>query len=214
MRLLIPLLCFTFVYSTQVLANEVTEFEVTEEKGVFHIRASVVVHVPAKYVRAVLTDYVHIYRLNPSVVESEVLTSQDDNVTRVRTKVIGCVVSYCTEIERVDDVRVLASGDIQAKIVPQSSQFKSGVALWQIRPMGENTLLTYVAEMEPDFFIPPLIGTSIVKDKLQDEVMISFTALERIASIQLERDWDPDWIVTNWMESSKTKVSEQSGVDK
>ena len=196
-RVLTLFISFTFIYSTPALTNEIVELKVTEEDGVYYIKASVILHAPVEYVQAVLTDYVHIYRLNPSIVESEVITSPDQNITRVRTKVIGCVVSFCTEIERVDDVRVLVSGDMRAEIVPESSQFKSGFALWQIRTMGDYTRLTYLAEMEPDFFIPPIIGISIVKDKIQEEIIISFTSLERIASIQSERDWDPDWIITN-----------------
>ena len=213
-RLLIPFLCLSFINSTAVLANDITEFEVTEDEGVFYIKASVVLHAPADYVHGVLTDYVHIYRLNPSIIESEVLSSADDNVARVRTKVLACVISYCEEIERVEDVRILASGDIQAKIVPEFSQFKSGVTLWQIRSMGEDSLLTYYAEMEPEFFIPPIIGNAMVKAKLRDEIMTSFTRLEKIASIQSERDWNPDWIVVNWPDTNKTKAREQSGVDK
>ena len=213
-RLLVPILCITFINSTAVLANDITEFEVTEEKGVFYIKAIVVLHAPAEYVRDVLTDYVHIYRLNPSIIESEVLASPGNNVARVRTKVIGCVAFYCEEIERVEDVRILASGDIQAEIVPEFSQFKSGVTLWQIRSMGENARLIYYAEMEPDFFIPPVIGNSIVKAKLRDEIMTSFRRLEKIASIQAERDWNPDWTFTNWTDTKNTKASEPGDEDK
>ena len=213
MRLLVPFFCLTLINSASVLANDITEFEVTEDEGVFYIKASVVLHAPAKYVHGVLTDYVHIYRLNPSIIESEVLASADNNVARIRTKVIGCVSFYCEEIERVEDVRILASGDIQAKIVPESSQFKSGVTLWQIRSMGDVSRLTYYAEMEPDFFIPPVIGNAIVKAKLRDEIMTSFRRLEKIASIQAERDWNPDWIVNNWADTYKAKAREQSGVD-
>ena len=197
-KLLSCFLVLTFINSTLVLANDITEFEVTEEEGVYYIKASVVLYAPARYVHNVLTDYVHIYRLNPSIIESEVLESEDDNIVRVRTKVIGCVAFYCEEIERVDDVRILASGDIQAEIVPELSQFKSGIALWKIQSMGESSKLTYLAEMEPDFFIPPLIGISIVKEKLHDEIMISFTHLEKIASIQSERDWSNDRTIINW----------------
>ena len=213
-RLLVPVLCLIFINSTAVLANDIAKFEVTEEEGVFYINASVVLNAPAEYVHAVLTDYVHIYRLNPSITENEILASSGDNVTRVRTKVIGCVAFYCEEIERVEDVRILASGDIQAEIVPEYSQFKSGVTLWQIRSMGEASRLTYHAEMEPDFFIPPLIGNSIVKVKLREEIMISFTRLEKIAIIQSERDWNPDRAFTDQMDKKNTKASELSGEDK
>jgi hypothetical protein len=213
-RLLVALFCLIFIYSASVLANDIVEFEVTEDEGVFYINASVVLDAPAEYIHNVLTDYVHIYRLNPSIIESEVLASPGDNVARIRTKVIACVISYCEEIERVEDVRILASGDIQAKIVPQFSQFKSGATLWQIRSMGEGSRLSYHAEMEPDFFIPPIIGNVIVKAKLRYEIMTSFRRLEKIASIQLERDWNPDWIITNWANPDKTKPGEQSGMDK
>lgn len=213
-KLLAPLLCLAFIYSSQVLANDITEFEVSEDEGVFYIKASVILHAPAEYVHNVLTDYVHIYRLNPSIVESEILASPNGEVARIRTKVIGCVISYCEEIERVEDVKILSSGDIQAEIVPESSQFKSGVTLWQIRPMGEKSSLIYHAEMEPDFFIPPIIGNSIVKAKLRDEIKISFALLEKIASIQSERDWSPDWTFTNWRDTKNTKVGEPSGMGK
>ena len=213
-RLLIPFLCLSFINSTAVLANDITEFEVTEEAGVFYIKAVVILHAPAEYVHNVLTDYVHIYRLNPSIIESEVLSSPDDNVARVRTKVIGCFAFYCDEIERVEDVRILASGDVQAKIVAELSQFKSGVTLWQIRSIGENARLIYYAEMEPDFFIPPVIGNAIVKAKLREELMTSFMRLEKIASIQSERDWNPDWTFTNWTDTKNTKASEPGDVGK
>ncbi len=212
-RLLVPVLCLIFISSTAVLANDIAEFEVSEEEGVFYINASVVLQAPAEYVRSVLTDYVHIYRLNPSIIESEVLEPPGNNVARIRTKVIGCVIFYCEEIERVEDVRILASGDIQAKIVPESSQFKSGVTLWQVRSMGEESKLTYHAEMEPDFYVPPLIGNTIVKAKLREEIMTSFTRLERIARIQSERDWNPDWTFTDQMDKKNTQASELSGED-
>ena len=57
------------------------EVEVTEQGGVFQIKASVVVDAAADYVRRVLSDFVHIYRLNSSIIESEVLASDHQSVT-------------------------------------------------------------------------------------------------------------------------------------
>jgi hypothetical protein len=68
--------------------------------------------------------------------------------------------------------------------------------------------------MEPDFFIPPVIGNAIVKAKLREELMTSFTRLEKIASIQSERDWNPDWTFTNWTDTKNTKASEPGDEDK
>jgi len=187
-----------------VLANDIDELEVSEEEGVYYIKASVVLRAPAEYVRNVLTDYVHIYRLNPSIIESEVLTSPGNDVARIRTKVIGCIASYCEELERVEEVRMLASGDIQAVILPDSGQFNSGFTLWQIQSIGEHARLTYHAEIEPGFFIPPVIGSYIVKAKLREELTTSFARLEKIAHIQSQRDWDPELNFPNKMAAINT----------
>ncbi|MGD2053256.1 MAG: hypothetical protein PVG45_04030, partial [Gammaproteobacteria bacterium] len=56
-----------------VLAFEFSEAEVTENNGIFHIRIAAVITAPPAYIRAVLSDYLHIYRLSPSIIESEVL---------------------------------------------------------------------------------------------------------------------------------------------
>jgi len=188
----VSLLYLLLLHSTQTLAHDISEFDVTEKDGVFYIKASMVLHAPTPYVHAVLTDYIHIYRLNPSIIESQILSPPDENTARIRTKVIGCVLSYCQELERVEDVRILPSGTIQALIVPQLSQFKSGTTLWQIQAIGKYSKLRYYSEIEPDFFIPPILGTAIVKNKLREELTASFSLLEKIAIIQSERDWNPD----------------------
>jgi len=188
----VSLFYLLLLHGTQTLAHDISEFDVTEKDSVFYIKASMVLHAPASYVHAVLTDYIHIYRLNPSIIESEILSPPDENTARIRTKVIGCVLSYCQELERVEDVHILPSGTIQALIVPQLSQFKSGTTLWQIQARGKHSKLSYYSEIEPDFFIPPILGATIVKNKLREELTSSFSLLEKIAIIQSERDWSPD----------------------
>ena len=60
--------CGMFLYVQVITAGDITEFEVTDREGVYYINASMVIDAPSEYVRYVLTDYVHIYRLNPSIV--------------------------------------------------------------------------------------------------------------------------------------------------
>ena len=172
-------------------AGDLTELLVTENGGVYHIRMVMVVHVPAKYVRGVLTDYAHIYRLNPSITESEILPSPQQGVVRVRTLMHGCVAFFCKDVGRVEDVRELVSGDLRAEIVPELSNLKSGSAEWAIQPLGEHTQVTYQADMEPDFFIPPLIGSYFVKRNMRKEIMVSFMRLECVAQIQARLDTLP-----------------------
>jgi hypothetical protein len=172
-------------------AGELTELQVTETEGVYHVKMVMLLQAPENHVRAVLTDYAHIYRLNPSITESGILPSPGQGVARVRTLMTGCIAFFCRHVERAEDVRQLASGDLRAEIVPELSDLRSGRAEWKIQARGEHSQVTYEAYMEPDFFIPPVIGSYFVKKNIHKEIMTTFTRLECVAQIQARRDGNP-----------------------
>jgi hypothetical protein len=97
---------------------------------------------------------------------------------------------FCKEVERVEAVRLLQSGDLEAEIIPALSEFKSGKATWKIIPLEGNSRMVYEASLEPDFFIPPVVGPAIVKDNLKNEFLTTLERIERIASYQANRDRD------------------------
>ena len=167
--------------------------EITEKSGVYRIKVVAIIDAPARYVRYVLTDYRHIYRLNPSIIESEVLKKDDDGSVSVRTRVIGCAAYFCEELDRVEKVRLLPSGDLLAEIIPELSEFKSGQTLWRIKTLGEHCEVTYLSDMEPDIFIPPLVGKFLIKKSIRQEMQISFANLEKISSIMAEREWQENY---------------------
>jgi hypothetical protein len=179
-----------FLQPVYTLAFEFTEAEVTESNGVFRIRVAATITAPSEYIRDVLIDSLHIYRLSPSIIESEVLSSSENGEKHVRTRLLCCTPVFCREVERVDIVRQLQSGDLEAEIVPDLSEFKSGRATWKITPIKDHSYLIYEAFLEPDFFIPPVVGTSLVKDNLKNEFMTTFERVERIASFNAGRDRD------------------------
>ena len=165
-----------------------SEIEINEQSGVYQIKVTALIAAPADYVRYVLTDYKHIYRLNPSIIESEVLEQDEAGSASVRTKVIGCAAYFCEELDRVEKVRVLPSGDLYAEIIPELSQFKSGKTHWQIKPMGDHCEVTYLSEMEPDIYIPPVVGKFLIKKSIREGMRTSFTNLGKISSILAGRE--------------------------
>jgi abortive infection bacteriophage resistance protein len=98
----------------------------------------------------------------------------------------GCVLFYCTEFTRVDDVRELDSGELVAVIVPDMSDFGSGTALWRITQHGDRSRLVYEAQIQPDFFVPSLIGSYFVKHKLKAELLTVFQRIECNAKARLQ----------------------------
>ena len=71
---------------------------------------------PAEYVWRVLTDFMHFYRLNPSIIESDILPSPKPGVARARTLARDCISFICRRIERVEDVQVVGEGQLVASV--------------------------------------------------------------------------------------------------
>ena len=173
------------------------DVNVFEENGIYHISISSEIDASAEHVRHVLTDYIHIYRLSDSIIESKILAPSADNKVQVETLVLCCMPLFCKEVARVEEVSILKSGNIHTRIVPEMSDFRSGEATWEIKPNGNTTHLNYQATFEPDFFIPPLLGTHMVIKNLREEFSSTFSRVQHIARINEAREWNDNFEFAN-----------------
>jgi hypothetical protein len=169
-------------------ARNLPNFEISENSGNYRVRMVMLIHAPARYVSSVLTDYKYIYRLNPSITESEILPSPRSGTVRVKTRMQGCILFFCRDVDRVEEVREVNAGHLQAVIIPELSDFTSGSADWRIQPVGDDSRIIYEAQATPAFFIPPVIGSYFVKRAFADAVITSFAKLECIARIKAGLD--------------------------
>ena len=199
-------LCGVMLGCSSVLHAEgnLRDVTVTENGGVYRITASAVVEAPAEYVRLVLSDFVHIYRLNPSIIESEVLVDEDTTATYVRTLVLGCSGYFCRELERVEKVRTLPSGDLVAEVVPEKSEFRSGITVWQVEAVGEHSRIAYKSEVEPKFYIPPVVGKFMAKKSIRNGIITSLQNIEKIANVLAEKDWKADFMLSSKQSTAYT----------
>lgn len=180
----------------QLNAVQIENNSVAEENGIYRIKIRARLDAPAKYVREVLTDYKHIYRLNPSITENSLLPSPKEGIVRVRTRIVDCIFLVCLDIIRVEDVEVLSGGLLRTTIVPSLSNFRYGITDWRIQTMHEQSKISYQSSQQPDFYIPPLIGTYFAKQQLQKNVLYSLEMLECLAKIREELDWNPELQMT------------------
>jgi hypothetical protein len=180
-----------YLTALQVDALDIKELQISENGGLYHIRLVAVIDAPAEYVHRVLTDYVHLHRLHPSIIQDDILASPGNGVVRVRTRMLDCIFIFCVELDRVEDVREVSPYDLHSVVVPSLSNFRSGEADWHIDEMGDRSQVVYEAQMEPDFTIVPIIGPMFIVEKLRDEMVTSLARIECIAKIEEEREWDP-----------------------
>lgn len=132
---------------------------------------SVEVDAPIDAVRAVVTDYDHLERINNDVVQSDVLQIYDTSRLKRRMWINHCVLVFCFDLYFIEDVEILDDGSIQTTVLPAESNFKSGRSLWQIEAVSDAvTRISVQAEQTPDFWIPPLVGPIILKRAFMKEV--------------------------------------------
>ncbi len=168
--------------ATAAVATDPERVTVERDGKTYQVQMSVVLEAPAERVRALLTDYAHLDRVNPAVLESELLAAPAAGVTRVRTTLKSCVWFFCKEIDLVEDLETSPEGDIRAQIVTELSDLKAGQTHWQIRPDGAATRLTYTSTIEPGFWVPPLIGPRAIVKNLRRNLALTAENLERLSN--------------------------------
>ena len=166
------------------MAVEIDDVHITRKGRVYRAQLTFDVTASVDQVASVLTDYEHPNWLTPDVTSREIV-SRRSGVTRVRTQIHSCVVFFCKDLTLTQDVTVVA-GAIKADIVPEESDFLSGYLLWSITSDGRGgSYIQYESVIEPDFFIPPLIGGYFMRKRFQQQIFAAAENLEREAAREL-----------------------------
>jgi hypothetical protein len=177
----IVLFLASFIAMSHARALEIERFDIEKDGRVYYVDMTFTIAAPADDVIAVLTDYGRPDRLNPDVRKQEVISVRGA-VTRVQTEVRSCLFVFCRNITLIQDVTV-ESGTILADIVPESSDFRSGSMRWSVTGTADNlSRVVYTADMEPDVFIPPLIGRTLIRKMLENDVLGAAAKLESEAT--------------------------------
>jgi hypothetical protein len=135
-----------------------------------------------------LLDFNAIKELNDSFKVSRLLAQHGNHYTVLLISE-GCIWFFCRRIKQVQIVTDLGHGYLSSNTDPTQSDMLSGKVLWHVRAdpaSARQTLVSYRADFEPDFFIPPLIGPWLMKKSLLREGQQTVNAIEQRAQ-QLDR---------------------------
>lgn len=163
------------------VAGEVLNVAVEQYATRYVVEIDARFDVPAGRLRALLTDYPNLGLINDSIRRSEVLETISPRHHCVRTEARVCVALLCKTIVQVQDVSQLSDGDILASVRATRSDFSYGIARWQFREEAAGTRMRFRSEIEPAFWVPPLIGPWMIRHALQAEALKSVANLERLA---------------------------------
>lgn len=164
------------------VASEVHESSIYFEGRTYHYRFAVDVEAPLEAVRAVVTDYDNLQRINNDVVQSLVLERYDEQRLKRRMWINHCLLVFCFDLYFVENVDLLDDGRIRTTIIPAESNFSHGQSVWRLEPLGETTTrISVEANQTPDFWIPPVIGPLVFKRAFVREVRETGRNIEREA---------------------------------
>ena len=143
---------------------------------------------PLEATHAVITDHEALKHFNDGVLESDVLETYADGALKRKLLVEQCVLVFCFDLRFIEKVEARGNQQIVATIIPEESNFRRGTATWMLEPIGkETTKLRVIAEQEPDFWIPPVIGPAVIKHVFREEIR---ETAENIESAAINRDFD------------------------
>lgn len=161
---------------------EVIRAEVHHDEDLYTLYLEARLSAPPLAVFAVITDYPHIQDLHRRVRESRVLRRLDARTTEVFTLLRGCVAAvFCKSIRRVELVTENPPYELSAEVLPGQSDLKSGRVHWQLSAEADGTRLTYQSEMEPDFWVPPLLGDALMSRSIRNTTQQMIEEVERLA---------------------------------
>ncbi|MEY4730920.1 MAG: hypothetical protein RL020_2078 [Pseudomonadota bacterium] len=138
---------------------------------------------PPKLIFEVLTDYEHMHGYVPDMTSSRIV-SKEETKLRVEQKGKSGIGPFKFKFEVVRDVELTPLTEIKSILV--SGNFKSMRTSTKITPEGDNTKLDYFADMEPDFWVPPLIGSTILKRQVRRQFDAFVAELAKRSQINTE----------------------------
>lgn len=177
----IGLVLFTLSASAVISAAVLQSVEVTHLGKRYELLSQSQLNAPREAIFDILTDYERFGRISRAYTEFGYLDPAPDGTPIVHTTMEGCVLFFCKSLRRVELLETREPGFIRTVTLPEQSDFRYAVSQWDLEPRGEGTLLTYHLEMEPDFWVPPLIGPWILKQRLESGGRRAVDRIERLA---------------------------------
>ena len=179
-------LCFALILLTPTLyAGELLHSFVDEEDDHYILNLDMRIEGEYDDVYEILINFDHLDNVNKTIESSQLLES-NDNVHKVQFLSHGCVWIICQDVNQVVMVTELGDGYIMSEVLPELSDMRYGRTLWQVIDEGENTRIKYYSDVVPDFWVPPLIGSSILQDRLLKEGIKTINGIEHIINEELE----------------------------
>lgn len=165
----------------ELLAATIRTIKIEHDDGVYRLVSTAYLAAPREAIFEVLTDYERFGRISSTYKDYGFMEPAADGTPIIYTTMQGCVLFFCVTMRRVERMEVEAPSSIRSDTLPGQSDFKLGISEWTLEPEAGGTAMTYRLTIEPDFWIPPLIGPWVLKQRLERGGTGAVNRIERLA---------------------------------
>ena len=180
------LLLLIIAFPAAAGAATLRDVTVDHVDGIYVMRSEVWFDVGIERIYGLLLDWDQSPKFSSIIVESRNLEPAPDGRGRYYSRTEGCLWFFCKSFERYGYVEHEPLSYIEATVDPEKSDFELSDERWEFREEADGTVVVYAFRMKPKFFIPPLIGPAILKNKLRNG---GADAIDRIEA--LAKDYAP-----------------------
>ena len=164
------------------MASTLDHLEVTHVGKRYQVVMHASMQTSADKAYAIFTDYTRLPEINTAIIKVEAIEGGELPAQRIHTQVKVCVLGFCRIFDQVQDMLKTPPESLQADVIPELSNLRYGKASWRIWDDDGVAKLIFEAVVEPDFWVPPLIGPWMIERKLASEAVDTAEGIERLAN--------------------------------
>lgn len=169
------------VSALPAFAADLRDVRVERDGELYQMRSEVYFAVERVALYEVFRDWNLSPQFSSWVVEARNLEPDDTGRPGFYIRNHGCMLFICKTLVREGYVADRPYEVIRASADAERSDFSISNETWRFESEGDGTLVVYELDMEPKFWVPPVIGPWVIKRKLRNDGRDALDRIERIA---------------------------------
>lgn len=170
-----------FLFSFVVRSAELRDISIELRGERYRLTSETYLDVSRESLYAVLSDFEQFKKFTSAIVESRNTGPDARGRPGFYARMQGCVLLFCKSFIRTGYVLLSPIAEIVAISNPDESDFKYSRERWQLIPDGDGTVMVYDFELEPAFWVPPVIGPFVIQRALRSGAERAVNRIEALA---------------------------------
>ena len=169
------------LHSNAAPSAELRDVQIELKDERYHLFSETFLDVSREALYEVLTDFEQFEKFTSAIVESRNTEPDENGQPGFYSRMEGCVLLFCHSFIRIGYLILIPRLEIVAISIPEESDFKYSRERWQLIDFKDGTIMIYDFEMEPDFWVPPVIGPFVIQSALRSGAERAVNRIEKLA---------------------------------